>query len=103
MLVQFSLLFDLSLFNVFLVALKTLFLTFDVQYPSPQGVCELVEEIKQVLINYDNGQHVVEGVQRDGRRGGKKDIEWFALDMNKDHSVIFEIASKYCILDSCLL
>ena len=28
------------------------------------------------------------------------DIEWFALEMNKDHSVIFEIASKYCILDS---
>lgn len=76
MLVQFSLLFDLSFFYVFLVALKTLFLTFDVQYPSPQGVCELVEEIKQVLINYDNGQHVVEGVQRDGRRGRKKDIEW---------------------------
>ena len=31
------------------------------------------------------------------------DIEWFALEMNKDHSVIFEIASKYCILDSCWL
>ena len=29
------------------------------------------------------------------------DIEWFALEMNRDHSVIFEIASKYCILDSC--
>ena len=28
-------------------------------------------------------------------------IEWFALEMNRDHSVIFEIASKYCILDSC--
>ena len=28
------------------------------------------------------------------------DIERFALEMNKDHSVIFEIASKYCILDS---
>ena len=28
------------------------------------------------------------------------DIEWFALETNKDHSVIFEIASKYCILDS---
>ena len=27
------------------------------------------------------------------------DIEWFTL-MNGDHSVIFEIASKYCILDS---
>ena len=28
------------------------------------------------------------------------DIEWFALEMNRDHSVIFEIVSKYCILDS---
>ena len=28
------------------------------------------------------------------------DIEWFALEMNRDHSVFFEIASKYCILDS---
>ena len=27
------------------------------------------------------------------------DIEWFALETNRDHSVIFEIASKYCILD----
>ena len=27
-------------------------------------------------------------------------IEWFALEMNRDHSVIFEIASKSCILDS---
>ena len=28
------------------------------------------------------------------------DIEWFALEMNRDHSVVFEVASKYCILDS---
>ena len=28
------------------------------------------------------------------------DIEWFALEMNRDHFVIFEIASKYCISDS---
>ena len=28
------------------------------------------------------------------------DIEWFALEFNRDHSVIFEVASKYCILDS---
>ena len=27
-------------------------------------------------------------------------IGWFALEMNRDHSVIFEIASKYCISDS---
>ena len=28
------------------------------------------------------------------------DTEWFALEMNRDHSVIFEIAPKYCISDS---
>ena len=28
------------------------------------------------------------------------DIEWFALEMNRDDSVVFEIASKYCISDS---
>ena len=26
-------------------------------------------------------------------------IEWFALEMNRDHCVVFEIASKYCISD----
>ena len=28
------------------------------------------------------------------------DIEWFALEMNRDHSVILKIASKNYILDS---
>ena len=28
------------------------------------------------------------------------DIEWFALEMNRDHSAIFETTSKYCVLDS---
>ena len=28
------------------------------------------------------------------------DIEWFALEMNRNDSVVFEIASKYCISDS---
>ena len=28
------------------------------------------------------------------------DIEWFALETNRDYSSIFEIASKYCISDS---
>ena len=27
------------------------------------------------------------------------ETEWFALEMNRDHAVIFEIAPKYCILD----
>ena len=29
-----------------------------------------------------------------------RDIEWFALETNRDHAVHFEIASKYCILES---
>ena len=29
-----------------------------------------------------------------------RNIEWFALETNRDHSVVFEIAFKYCILDS---
>ena len=35
-----------------------------------------------------------------GRDLDYRDIEWFALETNRDHFVIFEIASKYCILDS---
>ena len=40
-------------------------------------------------------QHYWLGIDLDYR-----DIEWFALEMNRDHSVVFEIASKYCISDS---
>ena len=28
------------------------------------------------------------------------DTEWFAFELNRDHPIIFEIAPKYCILDS---
>ena len=28
------------------------------------------------------------------------DIEWFALESNRDHSVVLEIVLKYCISDS---
>ena len=28
------------------------------------------------------------------------DIEWFALETNRDHPIAFDIASKYCISDS---
>ena len=34
-----------------------------------------------------------------GHRLGLCDIEWFALEMNRDHTVVFESASKYCISD----
>ena len=40
-------------------------------------------------------QHYWRGIDLDYR-----DIEWFAFEMNRDHSVVFEIALKYCILDS---
>ena len=35
-----------------------------------------------------------------GHRLGYHDIECFALEMNRDHSVIWGMASKYCISDS---
>ena len=35
-----------------------------------------------------------------GHRLGLQYIKWFALETNRDHSVVFEIASKYCISDS---
>ena len=35
-----------------------------------------------------------------GHRLGYHDIECFALEMNRDHSVIWGFASKYCISDS---
>ena len=28
------------------------------------------------------------------------DIKWFALETKRDHSVVFEITSKYCISES---
>ena len=37
----------------------------------------------------------VQGIDLDCRH-----IEWFALEMNRDHSVIFETTSKYCISDT---
>ena len=40
-------------------------------------------------------QHFGRGVDLNYRN-----IEWFALEMNGDHSVIFETAPKYCISDS---
>ena len=32
---------------------------------------------------------------------GYRDIEWFALETKRDHSVVLEIASMQCISDSC--
>ena len=40
------------------------------------------------------------GITGRGKDLNYRDIEWFALEMNRDQSVVFETASKYCILDS---
>ena len=34
-----------------------------------------------------------------GHRLDYCDIEWFALETNRDHSVVFEVTPKYCISD----
>ena len=40
-------------------------------------------------------QHYSRGIGLDYRN-----VEWFALETNRDHAVIFETAPKYCKLDS---
>ena len=40
------------------------------------------------------------GVTGQGIDLGYCDIEWFALEMNRDHSAVFETAPKYCTSDS---
>ena len=55
-----------------------------------EGLVNLYRTVKLQLF-----QHYFQGIDLDYHG-----IEWFALEMNRDHSVIFEIASKYCISDS---
>ena len=40
-------------------------------------------------------QHDCQGIDLD-----YCDIDWLALETNRDHFVMFETASRYCILDS---
>ena len=56
-----------------------------------EGLVGLIE-----LFNFSFFSITGRGIDLDYR-----DIEWFALETNRDHSVVFEIASKYCISDSC--
>ena len=57
---------------------------------SLEGLVDLHRTVQlQLLQRYWSGIHL-----------DYHDIEWFALEMNTDHSIVFETASKYCILDS---
>ena len=55
-----------------------------------KGLVGLYRTVKLQLL-----QHYWLGINLDYH-----DIEWFALEMNTDYSIVFETASKYCILDS---
>ena len=50
--------------------------------------------------NRFKGLDLIDKVTGQGIDLDYRDIEWFALEMNRDHSVVFETASKYCISDS---
>ena len=62
--------------------------------------CLLVLVLEGLVCLHQTSQFSVFGISGLGIELDYRDIEWFALKMNNDHSVIFEIASKYCILDS---
>ena len=55
----------------------------------------VLEGLAGLHITIQLHQHYCHGIDLD-----YCDIEWFALEMNRDHSVIFEIASKYFISES---
>ena len=55
----------------------------------------VLEGLTDLHITIQLLQHYCQGTDLDDC-----DIEWFALEMNRDHSVIFETEPKYCILNS---
>ena len=76
--------------------------TFAFQYPLmkrtsfwvlvPKGLVGLHRTTQVHLLQHYWGGR---GIDLDDR-----DTEWFALESNRYHSVVFEFVSKYCILDS---
>ena len=58
----------------------------------------LVLEVLQVIIEPFNFSFF--GISGWGIVSDYCDIEWFPLKMNRVHSIIFEIAPKYCVSDS---
>ena len=58
----------------------------------------LFQKVLQVFIELFNFSFF--GIIGQGIELGYCDIEWFVLETNRDHSVFFETALKYCISDS---
>ena len=60
--------------------------------------CQFLLKVLKVFIELLNFSFF--GISHQGIDLDYCDIESFALEMNRDHSVVFEIAPKYCISDS---
>ena len=57
----------------------------------------MVLTLESLIKHQDSFNFSFFGISGCGTELDYSDTEWFALYMNRDHSVIFEIAPKYCI------
>ena len=65
-----------------------------------KGYLLLVLVLEGLVCLHQTSQFSVFGISGWGIDLDYCDIKWFALETNRDHSVFFEIAPKYCISDS---
>ena len=63
-----------------------------------------LSELRDLVMDREAWRAAVHGVTKSqALLSNWTETEWFALEMNRDHAVIFEIAPKYCILDFLLI
>ena len=63
-------------------------------------VCVCVLVLEGLVGHRRTSQFSFLGIRCWGIDLGYCDIEWLALETNRNYSVVFEIIPKYCILDS---
>ena len=76
--------------------------TFAFQSPMIKRTHFFCVSCRKGLVGHQEFNFTFFGVRSLGIELDYCDIEWFALETNRDHSVVFEIAPKYCILKSLL-
>ena len=76
------------------------FLFFVFQSPMINKISFLVLVLRGLLGLHRTDQLHLLGIAGRGIDLDYCDVEWLALKMNRDHSVIFEVAHEYCTLDS---
>ena len=77
--------------------------TFIFQFPTMKGTSFLVFVLEGLVGLHRTIQLHLFGISGWAIDLVYYDVEWSTLETNRDHSVIFEIASKYCTSDSCVL